>query len=330
MESRRLGRSGIDVSAVGVGCWAAGGPFRIGNVALGWGHHDQQETIRALRSAIDLGVTLFDTADAYGCGRSEELLGTAIAGRRDEVVIATKFGNVFDADAIIGFDTSPSYIRAACDASLSRLGTDHIDLYQLHGHSWAIDDLEPTVETLTELVAAGKIRAYGWSTPDVTKAAAFAAISESSVIQHSLNVLEDAPEMVALCSGWGMASLANTPLCRGLLSGRFRPGDKINDPDDHRSYPTSHYFRVGGPSAELLERLAVVREVLTTDGRSLVQGALAWLLARTPTAVPIPGFRTEAQVRENAAVLASGPMPPDQFEAVERLLARANTEDETP
>src|SRR5215211_159345 len=213
MELRRLGTSGIEVTAVGLGCWAAGGPFRVGDAPLGWGARDPADTVLALRAAIDLGVTLFDTADVYGCGRSEKLLGEAVAGCRDEVVLATKFGNVFDDEGIVGLDASPKYIRSACEASLRRLGTDRIDLYQLHGDSWPIDALEPIVATLAELVDVGKIRAFGWSTNDAERARAFAALGRCSAVQHDCNVLEDAPAMLALCDQLHLASLARTPLC---------------------------------------------------------------------------------------------------------------------
>ncbi|MCB0073528.1 MAG: aldo/keto reductase, partial [Caldilineaceae bacterium] len=141
MNTRTLGRSGIDVSALGMGCWAIGGPFWRGDKPVGWGDVDDAESMRAIARALELGVTLFDTSDVYGCGHSERILGEALRGRRDQVVIATKFGNVFDEQTRQITDASgdPAHIRAACDASLRRLQTDYIDLYQFHLGGYDLD-----------------------------------------------------------------------------------------------------------------------------------------------------------------------------------------------
>ncbi len=173
---RTLGRSGVDVSAIGLGCWAIGGPFWRDGKPVGWGEVDDDESVRAIRRGVELGVTFFDTSDVYGAGHSERVLGRALAGVRDEVVIATKFGNTFDETSrvITGSDASPEGIRRACEASLRRLGTDRIDLYQLH-----LSDYDPVAaaevrDALEELVADGLVRAYGWSTDDPARAAVFA------------------------------------------------------------------------------------------------------------------------------------------------------------
>ena len=138
---RTLGRSGIQVSAMGLGCWAIGGPFWRGDVAVGWGKVDDDESVRAIHCALDLGITFFDTADVYGAGHSERVLGRALSACRDKVIIATKFGNTFDETSkqITGADASPEYIRRACEASLRRLNTDHIDLYQFHDGGYNLE-----------------------------------------------------------------------------------------------------------------------------------------------------------------------------------------------
>jgi aryl-alcohol dehydrogenase-like predicted oxidoreductase len=176
MLTRTLGRSGITVSALGLGCWAIGGPMWRGERPVGWGTVDDAESLRALRRALDLGVTFFDTSDAYGCGHSERLLGQALAGQRERVVIATKFGNVFDEQTrhITGADASPDFIRQACEASLKRLQTDYIDLYQFHLGSYDLAQAGSVRDTLESLAAAGKIRSYGWSTDDPARARFFA------------------------------------------------------------------------------------------------------------------------------------------------------------
>jgi aryl-alcohol dehydrogenase-like predicted oxidoreductase len=212
--SRTLGPTGIDVSDIGFGCWAIGGPFTLGGRPGGYGTADDAESLAAIRRALELGVAFFDTADVYGTGHSEEILGRALAGRRDEVVLATKFGYTFDAArrAITGQDVTPAYVRRACEASLRRLRTDRIDLYQLHLGDLPVDEAVDLAGTLDGLVADGLIRSYGWSTDDAGRAAAFASATRATAIQHELNVLTDAPDMLAVCDtnsqgalGWLLA-----------------------------------------------------------------------------------------------------------------------------
>ena len=175
--TRALGRSGIEVSALGMGCWAIGGPFWEGETPHGWGKVDDNELMRAVQRAIDLGITFFDTANVYGAGHSERVLARALAGRRAEVVIATKFNAVFDESTrqVTGSDPSPAGIRKACADSLRRLDTDYIDLYQFHDNGFPVERAGPVRETLEALVQEGKIRAYGWSTDFPESAEFFAA-----------------------------------------------------------------------------------------------------------------------------------------------------------
>jgi aryl-alcohol dehydrogenase-like predicted oxidoreductase len=176
INPRKLGRSGIEVSPMGLGCWAIGGPFWAGETPLGWGKVDDEESVRAIHAALDLGVNLFDTANVYGAGHSERVLARAFAGIRSRVVIATKFSAVFDETTrqLTGSDTSPAGIRAACEDSLHRLNTDYIDLYQFHDNDFPPDKAEPVRETLERLVEEGKIRAYGWSTDYPVRVEVFA------------------------------------------------------------------------------------------------------------------------------------------------------------
>ncbi|MEU5675252.1 aldo/keto reductase, partial [Micromonospora sp. NPDC047753] len=164
VTTRVLGRSGIEVSALGMGCWAIGGPWAEGTQPLGWGAVDDDESVRAVRRALELGITLFDTADTYGAGHGERVLGRALAGRRDDAVIATKWGYTFDEAArqATGEDASPGYLRSAVTASLRRLGTDRIDLYQLHLADLSVPRAQALIGTCEDLVAEGLIRAYGW------------------------------------------------------------------------------------------------------------------------------------------------------------------------
>ena len=220
--TRVLGRSGIEISAMGLGCWAIGGPFWRGDVPIGWGDVDDNESIAAIQKALDLGVTFFDTADVYGTGHSELVLARALAGRRSDVVIATKFSNVFDATTrqVIGADASPSHIRKACQASLRRLNTDYIDLYQLHNGGLSLEEAAGVRETLEALVTEGRIRAYGWSTDDPERAAFFAEGPNCASVQNQMNVFSDAPEIIAVCERLNLASINRGPLAMGLLSGK--------------------------------------------------------------------------------------------------------------
>ncbi|PWU60105.1 aldo/keto reductase, partial [Micromonospora globispora] len=222
--TRTLGRSGIEVSALGMGCWAIGGPWAEGSRPLGWGAVDDEESVRAVRRALDLGVTLFDTADTYGAGHGERILGRALAGRRDEAVIATKWGYTFDEASrqATGEDASPAYLRRAVVDSLRRLDTDRIDLYQLHLGDLSVPRAEALIGTLEELVADGLVRGYGWSTDRADRAAAFAQVApHAAAVQHGLSVLRDAPAMLDVCDKHDLGSVARGPLGMGLLTGKY-------------------------------------------------------------------------------------------------------------
>ena len=309
-----------------MGCWAIGGPFHAGAVQAGWGEVDDNESKRAIWKALDMGVTFFDTADVYGAGHSERILGEALAGEKQNVVIATKFGNVFDEETkeIIGYDASPAYIKKACDASLKRLNREYLDLLQFHINEYENERAPEVREALEELVTAGKIRGYGWSTDWPERAAIFAKGPGCTAAQFQLNVLDDNPGMRELCERENLAAINRGPLAMGLLTGKYdRAG--ITDPNDVRG-PNSpdwmKYFVKGKPSNEFLEKVGAIRDILTADGRSLVQGALGWLWARSEATIPIPGFKSVKQVVENAGALEKGPLTEDQVAEIDKLLER--------
>ena len=326
METNRtLGRGGIEVSALGFGCWAIGGEWQnTEGQPLGWGKVDDEESVRAVRRALDLGITFFDTADTYGAGHSERVLGRALGKRREDVVLATKWGNVFDEETrtLTGSDDTPAYARRALTASLARLGTDHVDLYQLH-----LSDLDPARaaelrDACEEFVAEGLIRAYAWSTDDPARAAVFAEGEHCAAVQHALNVMQDAPDMLALCERSDLASVNRSPLAMGLLAGK-RQGSQ--DAGDIRSRPPAWLQGFGdGTSAdpEWLRRVDALKEILTSEGRTLAQGALAWIWARSPRTVPIPGFRSVSQAEQNAGAIEKGPLTADQLTEIDRVLGR--------
>ncbi|MFB7242626.1 aldo/keto reductase [Streptomyces populi] len=325
--NRTLGNSGIEVSALGFGCWAIGGEWSTADgQPLGWGEVDDEESVRAVRRALDLGVTFFDTADAYGTGHSERVLGRALGKRRADVVVATKWGNLVDEERrlLIGSDDSPEYARRALTASLRRLDTDWIDLYQLHLADADPERAAELRDTCEQFVREGLIRAYAWSTDDPARAAVFAAGEHCAAVQHRLNVLQDAPELVALCEESGLASVNRSPLAMGLLTGR-RPAGRALGAGDIRSVPPvwlEGFTGEGGADPEWLARVDALEEILTSGGRTLAQGALAWLWARSPRTVPIPGFRSVAQAEENAGAIARGPLTAAQLTEVDGVLGR--------
>jgi aryl-alcohol dehydrogenase-like predicted oxidoreductase len=326
MTTRVLGRSGIQVSALGVGCWAIGGPWWAGSQPLGWGAVDDEESVRAVRRALELGVTFFDTADAYGAGHSERVLGRALGGDRDRVVIATKWGNTFDEQSkqATGADPTPDYLRRAVRASLSRLGTDRVDLYQLHLGDLPVPQALDLVPVLEELVGEGLVRAYAWSTDRAESAAAFATAGPHvAAVQHDFSVLHDSPEALAVCEEYDLASINRGPLAMGLLTGKYTASTTLGGDDVRGIAPQwLDFFRDGRPAPEWLARVEAVRDILRSDGRTLAQGALAYLWARSGRTVPIPGCRTVAQVEENAGALAHGPLTPDQLAEVDKYLER--------
>ena len=180
---------------------------------------------------------------------------------------------------------------------------------------------DEVVGTLEELVADGLIRAYGWSTDDPERAAAFARGAHCAAVQHELNVLADDPAMLAVCDARDLASINRGPLAMGLLTGKYGPGDQLPADDVRANQPWVDYFSGGRPDPVWLARVDAIREVLTSGGRTLAQGALCWLLARSPRTVPIPGTRTVAQAEQNAAPIKLGPLPPADMAEIARLLA---------
>ena len=325
--TRKLGRSGIEISALGMGCWAIGGPFWSGDTPHGWGEVDDDESIRAIQRALDLGVNFFDTANVYGAGHSERVLAKAFAGKRKDVVIATKFNAIFDEETreVTGASCAPADIRKACEDSLRRLDTDFIDLYQFHDNGYPADKAIPVRETLEELVDEGKVRAYGWSTDFPDRAEVFAQGENCATIQLELNVFDDNPAVIDICEKYNLAAINRGPLAMGLLTGKYTASTQpsMDDVRGEKSPEWMKYFKDGVPNTEYLKKLESVREILTSGGRTLPQGALAWLWTRSEQTIPIPGFRTVKQVEENCGALEFGPLESGQLQEIEILLGRS-------
>lgn len=316
MLTRQLGRSGIRVSAIGVGTWAIGGPWTFRGVPAGWGEVIDEDSRAALQTTLEMGINFIDTAPNYGCGHSERLVGEAIAGKRDKVIVATKFGYNIDerTKAVVDRDDVPGAIREECEESLKRLQTEYIDLYQLHVWDLPVNDAARVRDVLEALVRDGKIRSYGWSTDDLELATVFSEGPHCSVIQHRMNVLEPADRMVSFCKQNGLAGVIRGPLLRAILTGKFTPDTEFPENDVRGSYGFGDQF------ANLVNIVESLREALAVDGRTVAQGALSWLLARSDQAIPIPGFKTTNQVKENAGVLSFGPLSDSQMEEIECIL----------
>jgi aryl-alcohol dehydrogenase-like predicted oxidoreductase len=307
MESRRLGF--LTVSALGLGCMG---------MSEFYGPTDEAEGIATIHRALELGITLLDTADMYGPFTNEELVGRAVKGRRDRVVLATKCGIVRDAEnkMLRGIDGSPDYIRRACDASLRRLGVDHVDLYQLHRMD-PRTPIEDSVGAMAGLVKAGKTRAIGLSEvgPETLRRAAKVHPIASLQTEYSLLTRDVETAVLPACRELGVGFLAYSPLGRGLLTGRYRTRADFGR-DDYRQLTPR--FQDGNFEVNVALALRVA-EVATEKGCTPGQLALAWLLAKGSDVVPIPGTKSRARLEENAGA-ASVRLSPAEVARLEAVV----------
>ena len=325
MLRRRLGKSNLEVSALGMGCWAVGGPWTWNQPGeepfpAGWGQVDDAESIRAIQLALDLGIDFFDTAANYGAGHSEAILGKALADLRENVIIATKFGHmVNEADKVIHKDDEQilGNLRQDCENSLRRLGTDYIDIYQFHEPSYDPDKAPQVVDVLEELVKEGKIRYYGWSTDLPERARIFTKGEHYTAVQFALNVNHDNEEMRKLCADFDLGGINKSPLNKGILTGKFNADSTFPENDIRHGLN----FKEGVP-AERLKQLDALREVLTARGHTLAQASLAYIWALDERMVPIPGFKTVQQVKENAGALKLGPLSEEQMQQINEISGR--------
>jgi aryl-alcohol dehydrogenase-like predicted oxidoreductase len=323
MITRKLW-NGEKIPALGLGCWAIGGPFTINGVAKGWGNVDDNESIRAVERGYDLGIRFFDTAQAYGAGHSEVILGKALANKPD-AIISTKVGYAINPAkrTLTGEDIRPEAISRSIEDSLHRLQRDTIDLVFLHTNELAIETAEAVFAELERLRGAGKLKAYGWSTDFPNRAEAFAKKPGFVSVQHALNIFFRADRLLPVLEKHKLLSVNRSPLAMGVLSGKYDQSSRFAT-DDVRSQNEEwkSYFKDGGVAPDYLKRLNAVRELLQSDGRTLVQGALAWIWARSQNTLPIPGFRTVTQVNDLAGALAFGPLKESTMLEIENVLQR--------
>jgi len=293
MEQRLLGGSGLAVSALGLGCMG---------MSEFYGATDDAQSLATLERALELGVTLYDTADMYGSGHNEQLLGGFLKSRRERVVVATKFGIVRTPGSYERtIDTSPAYVARACEASLKRLGLDTIDLYYAHRLSPAVP-VEDTVGAMAELVRAGKVRALGLSEVSAATLARAHAVHPIAAVQseYSLWTRDPEAEILPACRRLGIAFVAYSPLGRGLLTGAIGKDTALAETDFRRLSP-----RFQGDNLEANLRLVEAVKALAADlGHTPGQVALAWLLARGQEVIPIPGTKRVKYLEENVAAAA--------------------------
>jgi len=297
MQYRTLGGTGLNISEVGFGSWAIGGPSRLGELEIGWGEVDDEVSIRSLHAALDAGINFFDTADVYGNGHSEEVIGKAFAGKRDQVIIASKVGNRTLPNGEWKKDFSPEWVREAVDHSLRRLQTDTIDLYQLHSASDPADYSDEVFAALEEIKQAGKIRFYGVSVGPTEHGPRLIRQGKGDTIQVVYNILGREPEdeLLGLAEQENVGIIARVPLASGFLTGKY---------DENTTFPENDHRQRRYPPERIRELVGEVGKLafLTADtDKTLAQASLQYCLSHPAVSCVIPGAKTPEQVRDNAA-----------------------------
>ncbi|MEJ2237019.1 MAG: aldo/keto reductase [Gemmatimonadales bacterium] len=306
IRTHKLGNSDLEVSVFGLGCMG---------MSEFYGAADEAESVRVMHRALELGMNFFDTADMYGPFRNEELVGRALADRRDRVVIATKFGNMRDADgSFLGISGTPEYVRRACEASLKRLGVETIDLYYQHRVDPATS-IEDTVGAMSRLVEEGKVRFLGLSeaAPQTVRRACQVHPIAALQTEYSLWSRDPEDELLSTCEELGVGFVAYSPLGRGFLSGRYRSIEDLEDGDWRRANPRF----TGDNFQKNLDVVDKVHEIAETRGVTSSQLALAWLLSRA-NITPIPGTTSVAHLEEDVAA-AEISLTTDELAAIDAV-----------
>jgi len=307
MQERRLGKNGLSVSSIGLGCMG---------MSEFYGAHDDQQSIKTIHRALDLGIDFLDTADMYGVGRNETLVGQAIRDRRDRVVLATKFGNVRGSDgSFLGVNGKPDYVKSACEASLRRLGVEVIDLYYQH----RVDPntpIEETVGAMAKLVREGKVRHLGLSEAAPATIRRAHAVHPIAALQseYSLWSREPEDEILPVCRELGIGFVAYSPIGRGFLSGKIRSINDLEADDRRRLFPRfqGENFQRNLDLVKRIEEIAKRKKVLPS------QLALAWLLTRGPDILPIPGTTQIPHLEENIAATEIT-LSPEEIASIEKI-----------
>lgn len=309
MEYRKL--RNLEVSAIGYGCMG---------LSHGYGKTPEHgETIRLIRETYNQGCTFFDTAEGYGLGGNEELLGEAVSAFRNKVVIATKFGGpMIDGDKLVPREYTPAEIKQHCEASLKRLRTDHIDLYYQHRVSRKVTP-EEVADCMGQLIKEGKIRAWGQSMPTADEIRRAHAVTPLAAVQSEYSIMERSVEtdVLPICEELGIGFVAFSPLASGFLSGKIAAGQHYEGDDVRRAITRFNDDNIRS-NQPLLDAL---REIAAAKNATMAQISLAWMLAKRPFIVPIPGSRTTERIRENLGA-ADVVLTKDEFEQLEAELSK--------
>ncbi|MEJ2520591.1 MAG: aldo/keto reductase [Desulfuromonadales bacterium] len=307
LKKRKLGRQGLTVSALGLGCMG---------MSQSYGVADDRESIATIHRAIDLGVTFFDTAEAYGPYTNEKLLGRGLKGRRDKVIVATKFGFLFEEGKIVGLDSRPEHIREALEASLHRLDMEYIDLFYQHRVDPAVP-IEDVIGTLADLVREGKVRFIGLSEAGEGTIRRAHAVHPISVLQSEYSLWERnlEPRIIPLLQELGIGLVPFSPLGRGFLTGTVKRAEEYPENDFRRGDPRWQ----GAHFDANIRATAIVREMAEQKGATPGQVALAWLLHKGEDIVPIPGTKRRRYLEENVAAAALA-LDADEIERLDAAL----------
>jgi len=304
----RLGDSNLEASRIGFGCWAIGG--------MDWGPVDDNDSIKAIEKALDCGINFFDTADVYGDGHSEEILGKALGSERKNVIVATKVGGVKQKGGPSRHDTSRKHILTAIDASLRRLQTDYVDLYQIHVPD-SSTPVSETVSTLLQLKKQGKIRYFGLSNMKVEEISEYVKHGSVTTLQPEYNMIQrqSEKELLPFCMEHKIAVLAYSPLGRGLLTGKYDMKSSFV-PTDVRAIDSAFQGKMFEINLKCVDNL---RPIAAGSGRTLTQLAIAWALSNPAVSVALVGAKTPFQVEENASAFDS-PLSPEALSKIMDIL----------
>ena len=319
VEARTLGKLNESILPIGFGCAAIGGFYTRNGRVASRGDIDDDQSVRAIHSALDKGIRLFDVANIYGTGHAERILGRALSGRRQDAVLQVKFGASFDEVRKSQIDyegeLSTEMIVNSVAGSMRRLQTDYIDILQLQNADYPAESIPKLIKQLDKLVQNGLIRAYSFGTPDVGKAEKFAQADHCANIITGHNVLMDAADMLSRLETHNVALLAGVPLFMGFLSAKYNR-ESIFPANDQR-----HTMNLNSAGlARMMAKISILGDSLTSDGRTMVQGALTWLWSRHHLTVPVVGFKTAPQVTEAVKALEFGPFSADEMGEIKSIV----------